>query len=298
MVPFIPAPVSSPCRRLDTSITPRPEAISGTNLQHGTVHSCASAKLVSKTRHFNHTGPKVVSGTNLQHGAVHPCASAKLVSKNRHFNPNRFRRQFQALTFSMVPFIPVPVPSWCRRIDTSTQTDSGRDLRHESPAWYRSFLCQCQAGVEESTLQPKLIPEVISGTNLQHGTVHSCASAKLVSKNRHFSPNWIRGPFQARISSMVPFVPDQSQARVEDSTLQSKLDPGAVSGTDIRYGAVYSCASAKLVSKNRHFNPNRFRRQFQALTFSMVQFIDASVPSWCRRIDTSTQTGSGGSFRH
>jgi hypothetical protein len=30
----------------------------------------------------------------------------------------------------MVPFIPVPVPRGCRRIDTSIQTGSGGNLRH------------------------------------------------------------------------------------------------------------------------------------------------------------------------
>jgi hypothetical protein len=119
----------------------------------------------------------------------------------------------------MVPFIPMPVPSWCRRIDTSI-TLSGGDLRHEPPAWCRSFLCQCQAGVEESTLQSKLDPEAVSGTNHQHDAVHSCASAKLVSKNRHFN----------------------------------HPGPEAISGTNLQHGAVHSCASAKPVSKNRHFN--------------------------------------------
>ncbi|QSR34161.1 hypothetical protein CFI10_04025 [Marinobacterium iners] len=98
---------------------------------------------------------------------------------------------------------------------------------------------QSQAGVEESTLQSKLDPGAVSGTDIRYGAVHSCASPKLVSKNRHFSPNWIRGPFQARISSMEPFVPDQSQARVEESTLQPKPVPEAVSGTDIQHGAVH-----------------------------------------------------------
>jgi hypothetical protein len=90
---------------------------------------------------------------------------------NSTFQSHWGRRQFQALTFGTVQFIPAPVP--CRRIDTSVPTGSG-------------------------------------------------------------------GPFQARISSMEPFVPDQSQARVEDSTLQSKLDPGAVSGTNLQHGAVRS----------------------------------------------------------
>jgi hypothetical protein len=131
----------------------------------------------------------------------------------------------------MVPFIPVPVPSGCRRIDTSIQTGSADDLRHAFPAWCRSFLCQCQAGVEDSTLQPKQDPQVISGTNLQHGAVPSCTSAKLVSKNRHCSPNSIRG-------------------------------------------------------------------QFQALSLSTVPFIPAPVPRGCRRLDTSVQTGSAGDLRH
>jgi len=156
------------------------------------IHSCASPQLVSKTRHFNHTGLEVTSGTDMQHSAVHSRASAKLVSKNRHFRPNWIRGLFQARISSIVPFIPAPVPSWCRRLDTSTQAGSGGNLRNEPPAWCRSFLCQCHAGVEESTLQPKLDPVIISGTDIQHGAVHSCASAKLVSKNRHFNPNWIR----------------------------------------------------------------------------------------------------------
>jgi hypothetical protein len=80
------------------------------------------------------------------------------------------RRRSQVRTSSMVPFIPMPVPSWCRRIDTSI-TLSGGDLRHEPPAWCRSFLCQCQAGVEESTLQSPW-----AGGDLRHEPLAWCRS--------------------------------------------------------------------------------------------------------------------------
>jgi len=159
----------------------------------------------------------------------------------------------------MVPFIPVPVPSGCRRIDTSTQTDSGGDLRHAFPAWCRSFLRQYQAGVEESTLQPKLVPEVISGTNLQHGAVHSCASAKRVSKTRHFNHT---GPEVISGTNLQPGAVHScaSAKRVSKTRHFNHTGPEAISGTDIQYDAVHPCASAKRVSKNRHFNPNWIRR--------------------------------------
>jgi hypothetical protein len=225
MVPFIPVPAPRGCRRLDTSIQTGPEAISGTDLQHGAVHSYASAKPVSKTRHFNHTGPEVISYTNLQHGAVHSCASAKRVSKTRHFSPNSTRGQFQALSFSTVPFIPAPVPSGYRRLDTSVTL--GRRQSQALTLRTVPFIpAPGQAGVEDSTLQSKLDPQVISGTHFQHGAVPSCTSAKRVSKTRHFN----------------------------------HIGPEAISGTDIEYGAVHSCASAKRVSKTRHFNPNWIRR--------------------------------------